>query len=60
MQEEIERTNTLIEEEVYKVMPILKLEMDLHCWMQVLATIDVSVMSQHTKFCDEFGISLYS
>ncbi|WP_208972730.1 hypothetical protein, partial [Escherichia coli] len=26
-----------------------------HSWMQVLATIDVSAMSNGIKFCDEFG-----
>lgn len=31
------------------------MEIDEHCWMQILATIDVSAMSRGTTFYDELG-----
>ena len=55
MQIEVERTNKLAEQEFYKLLPFPKIEIDKHCWMQVLAFIDLSAMFHDMKFCDEFG-----
>ena len=58
MLEEIERSNRLIVDDAYVPQPFLDIDIDKHIWMQVLATIDVSAMSNGPKFYDEFGYEI--
>ena len=55
MQDEIDKTKRMTKKIGYVLAPFLEIEINEHCWMQVLAIIDVIVVSHGTKFCDEFG-----
>ena len=52
---EMERDNRCADEEAYKPQPFSTTKIDEHCWMQILATIDVSAMSRGIEFYDKLG-----